>query len=344
MLKMTIDLIKQEAGERKILIWGAWEEGYKILEYLEENGINITGFIDSNKSGTYFYGYKVYGSSVVCEENIKKYYLIISLADHKTVYNILYNNKYNEFKDFLYFGKSIFLSSVTSYRDVYGNNIYYSGRNGRNESLNALNIEMSAASVLIIEDGVQFGQNIKIKVTHFSKVWIKKGTKISDNTIIEAHRGGEVVIEQGCSLGNNVYIITMINGKVLIGSKTTFNHNVDILVSGHSVFECGSDCMFSYDIKIRSSDGHTMIDKKNKKIIDRKKNVYIGKHVWIGMGVTLFPGTIIGDNVVAGANSFVNNCFPSDCIILGTPARIYKSDVTWDRSIEMTYEEWKGKN
>lgn len=47
---------------------------------------------------------------------------------------------------------------------------------------------------------------------------------------------------------------------------------------------------------------------------------------------------------MAGANSFVNNHFPSDCIILGVPAHIYKEDVTWDRSIEMTYEEWKRKN
>lgn len=57
----------------------------------------------------------------------------------------------------------------------------------------------------------------------------------------------------------------MIQGKVLTSSKITFNHSIDILVSGHSVFECGSDCMFSYDIKIHSSDGHTMIDKKNNK-------------------------------------------------------------------------------
>lgn len=344
MMEQVTDFIKQQTGKREILVWGAWEEGYKISVYLKENGINISGFIDSNKPDIYYCGYKVYNTSIICKENTSKYYLVISLADHESVYNMLYDNKYTEFKDYLYFGKSIFLSSITSYKDIYGNSIYYMARNGKKKFLESLNIEMSAASVLIIEDGVQFGQNVKIKATHFSKIWIKKGTKISDNTIIEAHRGCEIIIEQGCVLGHNISFVTLLHGKILIGAKTTFNHNVDIRVSDHSVFECGSDCMFSYDIKVRGSDGHTLIDKKNKKLMDRKKNVYIGKHVWIGTGVTLFPGTIIEEDVVIGANSFVNSQFPSGCVILGTPARIYKEDVTWDRSFDITYKEWEKKN
>ena len=228
------------------------------------------------------------------------------------------------------------------FRSIYGNTIKFSDEE---RSLGErVDIELSLGSTLLIEDDVYFGKNVKIRVTHFSTVWIKKGVKILDDTIIEAHRSGEIIIGSGVFFEGKTFIRARTEGKIVIGSKSTFNPNLHIRITHSSIFKCGNDCMFSYDIKIRGEDGHAIMDKKNKKRIDRKKDVRLGNHVWIGMGATLFAGTEIGDNSIVGAESFVNNQFPSDCLVIGTPARIHKTDVTWDRSFDISYKEWEDRN
>ena len=52
--------------------------------------------------------------------------------------------------------------------------------------------------------------------------------------------------------------------------------------------------------------------------------VRIGKHVWIGFGVKILPGIIIGDYAVIAAGSVVNKHVPAGAIIAGNPAKIIK--------------------
>lgn len=53
-----------------------------------------------------------------------------------------------------------------------------------------------------------------------------------------------------------------------------------------------------------------------------KKEIHIGKNVFIGMGALIMPGTVIQDNVVIGAGSVVRGTIPSDSIVIGNPAQI----------------------
>ncbi|SDR98818.1 putative colanic acid biosynthesis acetyltransferase WcaB [Mucilaginibacter mallensis] len=48
----------------------------------------------------------------------------------------------------------------------------------------------------------------------------------------------------------------------------------------------------------------------------------IGNNVDIGANVCIIGDITIGDNVIIGAGSVVTKSFPSDCIIVGNPARI----------------------
>ena len=50
----------------------------------------------------------------------------------------------------------------------------------------------------------------------------------------------------------------------------------------------------------------------------------IGDNVRIMTGATLFGGINVGDNVTIGANTVVNKDIPSDCTVVGNPARIVK--------------------
>lgn len=52
--------------------------------------------------------------------------------------------------------------------------------------------------------------------------------------------------------------------------------------------------------------------------------VMIGKNVWIGDKVTILGGITIGDNVIIGANSVVTHDIPSNCVAVGSPAKVIK--------------------
>ena len=53
-------------------------------------------------------------------------------------------------------------------------------------------------------------------------------------------------------------------------------------------------------------------------------DIDIGKNCWIGDGVVILAGTIIGDNCVIAANSVVKGNFKNNVLIGGLPAKILK--------------------
>jgi len=61
------------------------------------------------------------------------------------------------------------------------------------------------------------------------------------------------------------------------------------------------------------------IDGKEGKVV-LKKNCKIGIHS------VIMPGVTIGENVVVGAMSFVNQDIPDNCVAAGVPAKVIKND------------------
>lgn len=53
--------------------------------------------------------------------------------------------------------------------------------------------------------------------------------------------------------------------------------------------------------------------------------IKIGNNVFIGYGSIIMPGVTIGDNVVIGAGAIVTREIPSNCVVVGIPARPIKS-------------------
>lgn len=56
-------------------------------------------------------------------------------------------------------------------------------------------------------------------------------------------------------------------------------------------------------------------------------NTYIGNNCFIGVRSMILPGVKIGNEVIIGANSVVNKDIPSNCVAVGNPARIVKTDI-----------------
>lgn len=100
----------------------------------------------------------------------------------------------------------------------------------------------------------------------------------------------------------------------------------------------GDNALFSWGIKIRTSDGHSVIDLATNKAINLPKDVIIGNKVWVGEDVSFLKGAKILNDCVVGSRSVVTKAFSEvNCVIAGFPANIVKRNIKWDREKPSEY-------
>lgn len=103
----------------------------------------------------------------------------------------------------------------------------------------------------------------------------------------------------------------------------------EILLNGrnNSVL-IGNDCVFSKEIHIMNGDGHPiLIDDKPLPLL---RDVVIGHHVWIGMGVYILKNVKISDNCIIGAASVVaKSILEQNVAAAGNPCKIIKRNISW---------------
>ena len=57
------------------------------------------------------------------------------------------------------------------------------------------------------------------------------------------------------------------------------------------------------------------------------QDTYIGKQCFIGANAIIMCGVKIGNNVIVGSGAIVTKDVPSNCIVVGNPARIIKENI-----------------
>ena len=158
-------------------------------------------------------------------------------------------------------------------------------------------------------------------------------------------------------LGNNnkieikktQYSIRKLNLPMRINNNTTLFIDEDFSCAGADFYLhdepnreiiIGKDCMFSFGITLWPSDGHSIFNNKGKLINFPQKKFTIGNHVWIGYGSLILKNSAIPDGSIIGAKSLVNKTFSEkNTIIAGTPAKIVKRDILWDRECSYYYAQ-----
>ena len=84
----------------------------------------------------------------------------------------------------------------------------------------------------------------------------------------------------------------------------------------------------SWGVMLKTDDTHPIY--QNGKIINRSKNIIIGKNVWIGMHASILKNSMIPDGAIVGAYSVVAGRFDEkNSVIAGNPAKVVKRDVQW---------------
>lgn len=119
--------------------------------------------------------------------------------------------------------------------------------------------------------------------------------------------------------------------RVTIGAKTSVGGSLNIECSEGTTLTIGEDCMLSHQIRIFTTDMHSIIDNDGNRI-NKAKDVTIGNHVWIGMRAFILKGSQIPDGTILGASAvYSGRNEENNCIYAGNPAKKIKENVGWSR-------------
>ena len=100
----------------------------------------------------------------------------------------------------------------------------------------------------------------------------------------------------------------------------------------------GNDVMIASQNQIRADDGHPIFDIHTGLRVNPATSITIGNHVWLALGSTVLAGGEIGDGTVIGYGSLVTGKIPNNCIAVGSPARVVRRDIAWERP-HLSYRE-----
>lgn len=106
--------------------------------------------------------------------------------------------------------------------------------------------------------------------------------------------------------------------KVIIGAYTTMAGRV--IISDNNSHPINPEWRKKMRLTPEGDDMRTWKYSDNAPII-------IGENVWIGINSRICKGVTIGDNSIIGANSVVTKDVPANCIAVGNPARVVKTNI-----------------
>ena len=136
----------------------------------------------------------------------------------------------------------------------------------------------------------------------FGVVLLKRINQRGENCVFEGY--GKLYEADNIKMGKHIFIgrnfFIRAAGGIEIGSYTHISRNVTLHTVNHNI------------------EGELLPYDKTEK----KKEIKIGKYVWIGMNVCILPGVTIGDGAVIGMGTVVSKDVQAGDIVVGSGQRI----------------------
>lgn len=162
---------------------------------------------------------------------------------------------------------------------------------------------------------------------------IKENAKLIRCRIVIHGSGNRITIGADSYLEQAGICMDFDKNSLLIGERCIFSLRNHFSVCEGKTITIGNDCLTSADIHCRTTDSHTILNQDGERI-NPAQNISIGDHVWIGASVTLLKGASIGSDSVVSYGSIVTKAIEeTNCIIAGTPAKIVKQGINWDKKL-----------
>lgn len=158
------------------------------------------------------------------------------------------------------------------------------------------------------------------------------GTGLS--TLIKLEENSKLVIENEFVFGDGIKVVVSKGASLILQGKVSESASG---ITGNSVImvnkylAIGKDCIIAWDTFITDCDWHSFGEKRSQ------KDTLIGDHVWIGVGVKILKGAIIGNDSVIGSNSVVlGGVYAAKSFITGIPGKIKQTNIPdWQRDMQI---------
>lgn len=131
---------------------------------------------------------------------------------------------------------------------------------------------------------------------------------------------GAVVLGEGCRIFVKDGGVLRFAGRAQVAGASRF--------FAHHLIEIGDDALISWGVTLRDADGHAIV-QDGAPINTRVAPVRLGRHVWVGQGVDILPGTEIGEGAIIGARSLVKGAVAPHTLVAGVPHRVLRTGIEW---------------
>lgn len=158
------------------------------------------------------------------------------------------------------------------------------------------------------------------------------GTRISYMSVHFDCDNGVLILGANLKVGG-------IKAAIRIGQDSIVKFGNDVNMTGPchitavegSTVSFGDDVMIATDNEFLSDDAHPIFDVITGKRLNVSQDVIIGNHVWFAKGAVALSGAQVGDGSVVGFRSLVTGRIPNNCIAVGTPAKVVRKNIAWER-------------
>ena len=187
-----------------------------------------------------------------------------------------------------------------------------------------------------------------------NKIEIAKDVRITDGSAITIRKGDNNQITIGnhgkfnklkIDINGNYNQITIAKHVKFSGQLLVVGNHLHIHIGDHTTaINCyilardksvaiGSSCMISRGIEIRATDVHKVYDlDTNVRVNNAHSDVILGDNIWIAANVTISKNVAIANGCIIAAGASVNKSVTApNCMVAGTPAKIIRQNVRWER-------------
>lgn len=164
---------------------------------------------------------------------------------------------------------------------------------------------------------------------------IKLGKNVVLKNVVITITGNNNVISIDDNVGINDVTFAMYDdfNAIAIGSNAYIGPKCLFATCESTSIVIGSDGMIAEMCQFRTSDSHSIIDESGKRV-NIAKNITIGDDVWIGCDCLILKGVTLPNNSIVAAKALVTSAIKveSHDLIGGSPAKVMKKNVTWQKA------------
>ncbi len=150
-----------------------------------------------------------------------------------------------------------------------------------------------------------------------SGVCVGRGIKYEG--LLRVYGGKRVRIGDYAQFGSGVIVEAAQGATVEIGARTYIGRYGTVIAKKKVVIGC--DCLIAPFGYIIDADHGRQPDIPMCKQDMVKCPIRIGNNVWLGVGVAVLKGVVIGDGAIVGARSVVTRSLEAASVSAGSPAR-----------------------